>query len=451
MERLIAFTLFWGVWLLVPMLIDGITTLTSLVAVLIQRSRRAQLKKRALDYFPLISIIVPVYNSSQTLEACLRSFAAQDYPTDRIDILVANNGSTDDSFAVFGRMQKELPLQLSWHPIINKGKPWALNAGIHLARGKYIFNIDSDVVLGPGAIRRVVETLEAEPDLGAVTGSVEVLPPPADASPLRRILNECEFFEYLAAFHVGREQQTLLGNLYTLSGAFSVFRREVLLRTFLYSQETVTEDTDLTFELYERCAEWRVGCVSDAIAYVHPIESISALYSQRVRWQRGQLEVCARHEALLRRPIWRIRGFAPARILAVDHTLAFPRIVWTFLLPVLVLYGYSASLILMALAVLYVFYMFIDVLWMIVAWLDANARARARLLRFGWMVPLLPLYRMIIFWFRFSGFLHAVAEPGSWRVADPAVQVRQALLDERERLQKLWQYLRLIFKPTNKS
>jgi putative glycosyltransferase (exosortase G-associated) len=451
MDHLLAFTLFWGAWLLVPMLIDGLTTVASLAGVLIQRARRARLRKKPLAFAPLVSLIVPVFNSSQTLEACLRALAAQDYPTERMDILVANNGSTDDSFAVFARMQQTLGLQLSWHPIINQGKAWALNAGIHLARGKYIFNIDSDVVLAPDAIRRVVETLEAEPDLGAVTGAVEVLPPSADAGPLRRLLNECEFFEYLAAFHVGREQQTLLGNLYTLSGAFSVFRREVLLRTFLYNQETVTEDTDLTFELYERCAEWRVGCVSDAVAYVHPIESLGALYSQRVRWQRGQLEVSARHAALLRRPMWQLRGFAPARILAVDHTLAFPRLVWTFLLPVLALYGYSGGLILGALVILYGFYMLIDLLWLMVAWLDATAATRQRLGRVGWLLPLLPLYRMTIFWFRLSGFLQAVAEPGTWRVADPVMQVRQAWYAERGRLRQLWQRLRVRADPTREA
>jgi putative glycosyltransferase (exosortase G-associated) len=386
--------------------------------------------------------VVPAHNSGQTLEACLRSFAAQDYPAQRMEIIVVNNGSSDNSFEVFERMQHELGLQLSWHSIINKGKSWALNAGIHLSRGEYIFNIDSDVVLGPGAVRRVVEAMTAEPDLGAVTGAVEVLPPTGAVGPLLRAVNECEFFEYLAAFRVGREQQTLLGSLYTLSGAFSVFRREVLLGTFLYSQETVTEDTDLTFELYERFANRRVGCVGDAVAYVHPIESLSALYAQRVRWQRGQLEVSARHAALMRRPMWRVRGFNPARILAVDHTLAFPRIVWTFLLPVLVLFGYPPGLIVQALAVLYGFYVLSDVLWVAVAWLDSDATTRQRLVRMSWLLPVLPLYRMMIFWFRFSGFLHAVAEPGTWRVQDPVAQVRNGLRQDVEQLRARWRALR---------
>jgi putative glycosyltransferase (exosortase G-associated) len=441
MNILLPFAVFWGVWLLVPIVIDGFSTLVSLLAVLVLRARRGRNPSRGLDYYPLLSVIVPVYNSADTLEACLRSIAAQEYPKDRMEILLVNNGSRDTSFEVFARLQGELRLALSWHSIINQGKAWALNAGIHLASGQYIFNVDSDVVLAPDAFLQVVMAMEAEPDLGAVTGGIEVLPPAEDCPLSLRLLAECEFFEYLTAFRVGRVHQTILQSLYTLSGAFSVFRREVILGTFLYSQETVTEDTDLTFEIYERFRGWRLACITSAVAYVHPIPSLSALYAQRVRWQRGQIEVTARHNKLLRRPVWNLRGFSPARVLAVDHTLAFPRIVWTFLMPILVFFGYPLSLILAALIVLYGFYMLIDLAWVLVAWLGSDGTSRDRLRRFWWLLPAMPLYRMIVFWFRFSGFLHAVAEPGTWRVQDPVEQISQGFshigLATREILRRL--------------
>jgi len=423
MRDLLALAIFWGVWLLVPLLVDGLTMVVSLAGVLVMRWRR-RTRRRLQGYWPRVSIIVPVYNSATTLEACLRSIAAQDYPHELLEIWLINNGSHDDSGAVFNRLQAELDVWLGWHSILNQGKAWALNAGIHLARGQYIINLDSDVVLAPEAVRHAIEVMEAEPDLGAATGAIQVLSPPAGATPWQRILAACEFLEYLTAFHVGREHQTLLQSLYTLSGAFSIFRREVLLQTFLYSQETVTEDTDLTFELYERFRDQRIGCISTAIAYVHPIESWSALYAQRVRWQRGQIEVSARHEQLLRRSWWRWRGFSPARILLVDHTLSFPRFAWTLLLPVLVLFGYPLSLLVLVAFVLYGFYVLIDVLWSGVAWLGTDAIARRRLQSMWWLPVLMPAYRMVVFWFRFSGFLHAVAEPGVWRVQDPVAQIR---------------------------
>lgn len=350
-----------------------------------------------------------------------------DYPAQKMEVHLINNGSSDRSHQVFARLREKLPLHMGWYSIFDKGKAWAMNAGIHMANGAYIFNIDSDVVLAPDAVRRVVEEMEHKRDLGAVTGAIQVLPPGDQDPPLTRFLAQCEFFEYLTAFHVGREHQTLMQNIYTLSGAFSVFRKELLLQTGLYRNLTVTEDTDLTFELHERYEGWRIACVSSAIAYVHPIESLNALYAQRVRWQRGQLEVSARHVELMQQPMWLLRGFSPARTLLVDHTLAFPRIVWTFLLPVLVLFGYPLSLIVMAFLVLYGFYMLIDIAWVAVAWLGVDRQARKRLLNFLWLIPAMPFYRMVVFWFRIAGFLHAVAEPGTWRVQDPLVQLEQGV------------------------
>lgn len=434
---------FWGIWLFVPILVDGISTFMSIAGVLgMHWHRRRQRRATPGEYAPFVSIILPVYNSSTTLEACLRSIAEQDYPSTRLEVLLINNGSTDESFEVFTRLQAELDVWMTWHSIVNQGKAWALNAGIHLARGEYILNVDSDVVLAPTAVREVVNVLEAEPDLGAVTGAIHVLPPADDASSLQRILAGCEALEYLSAFHVGREHQTLLRNLYTLSGAFSVFRRDVLLQTFLYSQKTVTEDTDLTFELYERFRDRRVGCVTRAIAYTHPIDSLGALYAQRVRWQRGQIEVSARHEDLLARPIWSLRGFSPARILLIDHTLAFPRLVWMFFLPVLVFFGYPLSLIITASLAVYGFYLAIDAVWLILAWIGTDEQAQRRLKETWWLLPILPLYRMLVFWFRFSGFLYAVAEGGTWRVENPLTQIQDGLRDLYCRLRSL--YRRII-------
>ena len=90
----------------------------------------------------------------------------------------------------------------------------------------------------------------------------------------------------------------------------------------MYSERTVSEDTDLTFHIRNsvRKNKARLGCVSSAIAYVEPISSVSKLYSQRVRWQRGQIEVTALYNTGKARFIDMLRSF-DGRTLLVDHTL----------------------------------------------------------------------------------------------------------------------------------
>ena len=82
-----------------------------------------------------------------------------------------------------------------------------------------------------------------------------------------------------------------------------------------------------------------------------------------------------------------------------------------------------------ALFIIYIFYLLVDALWFFVSWNGVDASARVRLRADFWILPFMPAYRMIVFWFRVSGFLYAVAEPGQWRVQDPLTQSRLGFAD----------------------
>jgi biofilm PGA synthesis N-glycosyltransferase PgaC len=112
--------------------------------------------------------------------------------------------------------------------------------------------------------------------------------------------------------------------------------------------------------------------------------------------------------------------------------------VWTLFMPILILFGYPLSFLVMAFGVIYLFYLGIDLLWLLVAWLDADEYARGRLTDHLWMILVMPLYRMIVFWFRMSGFLHAMAEPGSWRVKDPVTQACDGMTDFASRIRQVF-------------
>jgi putative glycosyltransferase (exosortase G-associated) len=417
--------LFWGIWLLIPLAVDGLTALVALLSVATDPRRYRPARLPAVRR-PMVSIIVPIYNSAETLPHLLQSLREQDYPHHRLEVLLMNNGSHDRSADAADAFWANAPFYIGWHNVRRKGKAGALNAGIHLARGEYVMNIDSDVVLAPDAIRQAVAGMEAQPDLGAATGAIAVLDRTGGSWWLR-LLAICEQFEYIAAFRVARPQQMRVNAVYTLAGAFSIFRRRVLLKTNLYGTDTVSEDTDLTFDIYERQPGWRIGCLPDAIAYVHPIDSWSALYAQRLRWQRGQIEVSARHQQLLKRPAWQLLGLSPARILVVDHTLSLLRVAWTFLLPVLLLFGYAPSLLVTVLLVLYLFYLALDCLWVCAGFISLPAQDRRSLLGNAVALPALPIYRLIVYWYRVAGLVHAVAEPGVWRVEDPVTRLRSSV------------------------
>jgi putative glycosyltransferase (exosortase G-associated) len=420
---------FWGVWLFVPILIDGAVAAAYLVATVTGRASRLPIRPVTVapnGKWPRVTVLVPVYNSAGVLASCLDSIRAQNYPGQLFEIICIDNGSTDDSFDVFS-WQQEVPFQgsLQWISTFHQGKPWALNVGIHHASGQYIVNVDSDVTLHPDAIANMVAAFEHDPELIAATGAVEIAPE-ASSRGFLRVIQECEFQEYYFAFNVGRRFQSANRTLFTLAGAFSAFRREVLFATHLYDTGTVGEDAYMTFELQEAHPDKRVSVVTSAVCYTDPISGPRALYGQRTRWQRGEIEVIAAHPKLAARgPFY--RGFSPVRTLITDHTLAFPRVAWAFLMPALAFLGYHWSVILTATVALYVAYVVIEAAtWATNAMLVVPPSTR-RLLRGWWTIPLMPAYRYMVFWMRFAGTLTVLTEARQWGTVDPVTASRDGV------------------------
>jgi putative glycosyltransferase (exosortase G-associated) len=421
---------FWGVWLVLPIMVDGSVSFAYLIAAISGRARRIPI--RPISHapngkWPRVTVMIPVYNSAEILGRCIGSIKAQSYPQDLIQILAIDNGSKDNSYKIFcEEQQKDWPGSIHWLSTFHNGKTWALNVGIHYAQTPYIINLDSDVTLHRDAIANMVAAFENDENLICATGAVEIEPIRKEHG-FMRILHECEFQEYYFSFNVGRRFQAESGALFTLAGAFSAFRREALLGTFMYDASTVGEDTFMTFEMHERFPGKRVGVITSAVCYTEPIPSLKALYSQRTRWQRGEIEVIAAHPKLARRGIF-YRGFSPVRTLVVDHTLAFPRVAWTFLLPSLAFFGYHWTTLAVATAVLYAAYMAIEGATWITNALLVVEPSRSRLWNGWWVIPIMPAYRYMTFWMRFAGVLTVLTEAHQWRTEDPVSATRKHAL-----------------------
>jgi biofilm PGA synthesis N-glycosyltransferase PgaC len=435
-ERSLAFILFWGIWMLAPLAIDTVMALVYIVMVYIFPERKERESIPDLAYLPYVSVVLPVHNSADTLFKCLNSIVTQEYPLEKIQIICVNNGSTDSSFQIYSQFQEQYPLaNMNWISMESAGKSIALNAGIYVIKGDYIMNVDSDAWLDKYAILRMVESFEHDPSLVAATGAIHIDKELGGQNRFIDVVHYCEEIEYLVAFNVGRRYQSLTNSLFTLAGAFSAFRRDVILKSFMYSERTVSEDTDLTFHLrqYQLKGKARMACVSSAIAYVEPINSWSKLYSQRVRWQRGQIEVSALYTDEKVSFGHSLTSFT-GRMLVIDHTLAFSRMTWTFLIPFLYFLGYPLRLVLAAFAGLYVCYLILDFLYFMVALREAPPNYRERVKKIWWVVFFLPVFRFFTFWFRLSGILLSMTEPAIWKTENPVQQLKEALKETRMNL-----------------
>ena len=474
-NSLFILAIFWGVWIIIPVVFDGFLTFIYMIYILIKAPKP---HPHQLDpgLLPKVSIIIPTYNEEENINECLNYLKIQTYPQEKIEIIVVDNGSTDETSEIVKSHMKEIwqnqkseirnPKQIQNSKFENgnhnglngklkvdgqtfqtngfggllrlivryeKGKAKALNTGIKLAGGEIIINIDCRSFLAPDAIYNMVAKFIEYPEYGAATGNVEIdwnllyerkangqyvfdghgHYQPRFLSRKEKFLGKSQFMEYLTSFRIGRQFQDITGSIYTFSGAFSAFRRQVLLKSHLYSSRTVAEDTDLTLDLHGQNV--RLGYAEEAKAFLKPVISFEKFYAQRIRWHRGQIEVIGLHLDFygnFRQGFG--RAFWHSILLVIDHTFGFPRIIWTFLLPLFFLFGYSVTLILQAIILMYAFYVLVDFLNACYCWRIADKETRQKIKNTLHYAFVTPIFRLITFYFRFAAYLEVLKEPQAW-------------------------------------
>jgi alpha-1,6-rhamnosyltransferase len=113
---------------------------------------------------PLVSIVAPCYNAEKYLKDAIDSIFAQDYPN--FEVIVVDDGSTDNSIAMLEQLQQTYDFQLYSQP--NQGVSAALNHGLKYAKGTYVSTPDLDDIMLPESVRIRAEYLDKHPKVGCV-------------------------------------------------------------------------------------------------------------------------------------------------------------------------------------------------------------------------------------------------------------------------------------------
>lgn len=280
---------------------------------------------------PPISILIPCYNEEHTCSDMLHGLSALHYP--EYEILLINDGSSDGTLA---HLQREFALEPALHPnpsylktqtvhevyrsrkmprlwVIDKdngGKADALNAGLNYCQTPFYCAVDADTLLEPDALTRIVYPFMAQRQTIAVGGIVRILNGSRvenhqikEVRLPQNLWARLQILEYLRAFLGARISWNLLGGSLIVSGAFGLFRHSVVLEAGGYATDTVGEDMELVVRLHRFCREqkrpYAITFVPDPVAWTQCPESLSDLYGQRERWQRGLVQSIWRHRKML--------------------------------------------------------------------------------------------------------------------------------------------------------
>ena len=281
-------------------------------------------------YIP-VSIIVPAYNEELTVVETVRSLLALDYNV--YEIIIVDDGSKDatsqvliDAFnmhrirqpirrqvacqpeeAVYVALEQKVPITLVRKR--NGGKADALNMGINISQYPYFICMDADSVLQYNSLREIVRPILEDDNVVAVGGSVR----PCNNVELENgrvkkyrlpsnILACMQVLEYDRSFLAARILFDKFNGSLIISGAFGLFKKELVIACGGYDCFTMGEDMELVVNLHEYCVSnelpYRIRYANNAICWTQVPEHLKDLRTQRRRWHLGLFQSMIRHKKM---------------------------------------------------------------------------------------------------------------------------------------------------------
>ncbi len=300
-----------------------------------------------------VSVLMPAHDEEAGIVESARAVMSLEYP--QLELIVVDDGSMD---ATFDRLREafdlvEIPMQipelvptlgqidsvhiargLSDLTVIRKQsvgkKTDAVNAAINVAKYPLICVVDADAVLDADALIKVTMPFVDDPQRVVATGGA--IRPSNGCSAYRGRITEVrmpkkwlariQVIEYLRAFLLGRTGWSKLGALLIISGAFGVFRRDIVIAIGGYDLSSIGEDADLVARMHKYMrglkAPYRVAFVSEPVCWTEVPENITVLRRQRRRWSRGLVDTLWSNKSLFMNPKYGTLG-----LLAIPYFFFF--------------------------------------------------------------------------------------------------------------------------------
>lgn len=264
-------------WIVYAFLFASLYFEVFLLASFIERRLRGSAAEiRALGELPSVAIVVPCFNEERTLAATVSSLLALDYPREKLEIIVVDDGSTDRTFEVAKTFEHDPRVRAFRKE--NGGKFTAMNFGLQNTSAELIGCLDADSVVEPEALLAMTPVFE-NARVAAATPGIHVREP-------KTVLQHMQHVEYrLSVFN--RFALATLGSAFITPGPFSLFRARAIRQLGAWRHGHATEDMEMALRIQE--AGFLIANVPEAVVHTSTPATFPALYRQRVRWTYGWL------------------------------------------------------------------------------------------------------------------------------------------------------------------
>lgn len=247
-------------------------------------------KPITLDNYPRVAIVVPCWNEEKTVGRTVESLLALNYPKDKLEIILIDDGSTDDTLNVMKTFEGVQGIQVIHKE--NGGKHTATNMGIAMTNTPYIGCLDADSFVHPEALSRMMTYFEAHPDTMAVSPSIIISDPKTFMQKLQKIEYDWAIFN--------KKMLGIVGGIHVTPGPLSIYKREVFEKVGPFRKAHNTEDMEIAFRM--QVNNLRIRQCNDAYVYTVGPKNIPALFKQRLRWIFGFIQNTIDYRKFLFKP-----------------------------------------------------------------------------------------------------------------------------------------------------
>lgn len=230
---------------------------------------------------PTVSVIVPVHNGERTIDECLDSLLALDYPPERLEVRVVDNGSSDDTARALRRRGDRIAVVTERR----RGPAAARNAGLHTATGDVLAFTDADCVVEPDWLAHLVAALE-DPGVGIAGGTILARGPANDVERFGELIHDHRMAieVYEPAYAITMSWASRRDVLLALGGFDEAFRR--------------AEDVDLSYRVLQ--AGYALAFVPEAVVRHRNECTLPGLFREGFQHGFHGVRARKRHEGFLR-------------------------------------------------------------------------------------------------------------------------------------------------------
>ncbi|MDD5254974.1 MAG: glycosyltransferase [Candidatus Omnitrophica bacterium] len=271
-----------------------------------------------MDESPFISVVIPVKNEAAILERCLASLRRLDYPAERLEVIVADGGSTDDTRRIAESLGARVVINDK--QVVVSGR----NRGFEAARGEFVAFTDADCVFESGWLRNGMQYFKEE-KVGGVGGPTLM---PQDSTAFERAVN---LFFVLAGFlkiTSHRQEAGCIQEVNDIPGCNAIFRAQALREVMPVDEGLLTAE-DVWMNYRVRLAGYTLIWAPDVTLWHYRRSSPRMFMRQVYRFAIGRFQVAKRSLRLIK-PLHILAALTIPLLLALDIALQATGALWVY-------------------------------------------------------------------------------------------------------------------------